>query len=57
MKNEITPSTPLRAGYEATAALMLGILGLEAIFVQLNEVMKFIWPLIVITEKYFCSKT
>ncbi|MCZ8198695.1 MAG: hypothetical protein O9267_13910 [Flavobacterium sp.] len=38
-RNEISPSTELRTGYEANKELMLGILGLGAIFVQVNEIM------------------
>ncbi len=39
IENVISPSTSLRTGYEATAALSLGILGLKESFVQLNEIM------------------
>lgn len=39
IRNEISLSTSLRTGYEANKELMLGILGLRAIFVQVNEVM------------------
>jgi hypothetical protein len=38
-RNEISPSTGSGLAMKQTAALMLGILGLGAIFVQMNEIM------------------